>query len=659
MSFTFIDLFAGIGGFHLAMSRLGGKCVFASEKDKYARKTYEHNFKKIDNQLFAEGHFNDDIRNVVPSEVPDFDILCAGFPCQPFSQAGYKLGFDDTRNSERGNLFFNIAEIIATKRPKAFFLENVRGIIKHDNGKTFSTIQKILQDELGYSFYYKIVKASDYGLPQLRPRAFIIGFRDEGILKGFTFPPTVPLKYNMSDVWGGNCSREIGYTLRVGGRGSKINDRHNWDAYLVDGVVKQLSIEEGKKMQGFPSNFEFPVSKTQAIKQLGNSVAVDAIQMVGKQVVRYLQVLEKNTNQIMKEKKRKNKGEWTEFLLFLKLLVDQKLYLLDKQLELKEDYFNIHKITTQNSKIDVCIIDNEYIEVKSSKTEEIKKIAISTLLATSSYDDLVDLVKSGKGRTFEVPLLTEIQKKIGIEAIKGGTSNQKADIELDISNADFKKEKEGFGIKSYLGSKPTLLNASGNTNFVFEVSGLKKESITTINAIKTRTKLLDRLEEIEKKGGELLYKEAERKTMDYNLKLVDSQMPLIIGHILMTFYKERISSIKDIIDFLDEKGTLKKLIGYSDKDSLIIKVKKLLLDILLGMFAGTKWDGNYESNGTIVMKKTGEIGGFYITDMSTIKDYLYNHIKLDTPSLTRHRFGSLYQDDGKMYMKLNLQLRFM
>ena len=164
--FTFIDLFAGIGGFHIALHNLGGKCVFASEMDTHARKTYEHNFKKISPELFKNKMFNDDIRSMTVSDIPDFDVLCAGFPCQPFSQAGHKRGFDDNHNSERGNLFFNIAEILEEKKPKAFFLENVRGLIKHDNENTFKVIRNILENELGYSFYFKVVKASDYGLPQ-------------------------------------------------------------------------------------------------------------------------------------------------------------------------------------------------------------------------------------------------------------------------------------------------------------------------------------------------------------------------------------------------------------------------------------------------------------------------------------------------------------
>ena len=144
--FKFIDLFAGIGGFHLAFHNVGAKCVFSSEWDEFARKTYQENFEPIEPDLFSSGNFVGDITQVDKSTIPDFDILCAGFPCQPFSQAGHKLGFEDVR----GTLFFDIAEIIRVKRPKAFFLENVRHLYKHDGGKTFQVILNILTEELGY-----------------------------------------------------------------------------------------------------------------------------------------------------------------------------------------------------------------------------------------------------------------------------------------------------------------------------------------------------------------------------------------------------------------------------------------------------------------------------------------------------------------------------
>jgi DNA (cytosine-5)-methyltransferase 1 len=269
---TFIDLFAGIGGFHLALHNVGAECVFASEWDEAARRTYETNFSKLSPKLFKGGNFAGDITAVNKKSIPDFDILCAGFPCQPFSQAGFKKGFADIR----GTLFFDIAEIIRIKKPKAFFLENVRGLYSHDEGRTFETIKRTLTEDLGYSFHHSIVKASEHGLPQHRPRLFMVGFKDPQT--EFIFPKKRKLKFTMSDVMKGQVDREIGYTLRVGGKRSPIDDRRNWDGYIVDGEVRRLTPDEGKKMQGFPASFKFPVSDSEALKQLGNSVAVTAVQ---------------------------------------------------------------------------------------------------------------------------------------------------------------------------------------------------------------------------------------------------------------------------------------------------------------------------------------------------------------------------------------------
>lgn len=269
--YKFIDLFAGIGGFHLAFHKAGAECVFASEWDPEARLTYEKNFSAISPKIFKNNLFAGDITAVNKKTIPDFDILTGGFPCQPFSQAGHKRGFGDTR----GTLFFEIAEILKIKKPEAFFLENVRGLYTHDNGRTFEIIRKTLVEDLGYSFHHAIVKASDHGLPQHRPRLFMVGFKDKNTI--FEPPPKRKLTMNMSKVMGGTVDREIGFTLRVGGRTSPINDRRNWDGYRVDGEVRRLTPREGLKMQGFPSSFNFPVSDIAAMKQLGNSVAVSAI----------------------------------------------------------------------------------------------------------------------------------------------------------------------------------------------------------------------------------------------------------------------------------------------------------------------------------------------------------------------------------------------
>ncbi|MFA5986512.1 MAG: DNA cytosine methyltransferase [Parcubacteria group bacterium] len=288
-NYTFIDLFAGIGGFHQAFHNIGAECVFSSEWDENARKTYELNFKKISPNLFEKNKFIGDINSIknIKKEIPDFDILTGGFPCQPFSHAGHRKGFLDTR----GTLFFNIVEILRQKKPKAFFIENVRGLLNHDDGNTFSVIKKTIEEELNYSFYPEIIRASDFGLPQHRPRLFMVGFKNKKI--EFEFPDPVGLKMNMSDIWGGKCSRDVGFTLRCGGRGSGLNDRRNWDTYLVDGKERRLSSAEGKKMMGFPKGFKFPVSETQAMRQLGNAVAVPAIQAVAQAIIESLNSYDK------------------------------------------------------------------------------------------------------------------------------------------------------------------------------------------------------------------------------------------------------------------------------------------------------------------------------------------------------------------------------
>lgn len=193
--YTFIDLFAGIGGFHMAMHSVGARCVFASEWDKNARLSYEANYKELEPKLFKkdkEGKylfFNEDINDAIPSKIPNFDICCGGFPCQPFSVAGLKRGFEDTR----GTLFFSIVNIVKEKinagyPPKVLFLENVRGLKNHDKGNTLKVILATLE-ELGYAYSYEVLNAKYFGVPQNRERLFIIAWYKELIdVENFRFP---------------------------------------------------------------------------------------------------------------------------------------------------------------------------------------------------------------------------------------------------------------------------------------------------------------------------------------------------------------------------------------------------------------------------------------------------------------------------------------
>jgi DNA (cytosine-5)-methyltransferase 1 len=300
--FDFIDLFGGIGGMRIGIERAGGKCVFSSEWDKYCQETYNANF--------GVTPFGD-INEVNIAKIPSHDLLVAGFPCQPFSQAGKRMGFLDTR----GTLFFNIAEIAKSKKPKAILLENVKGLQSHDGGRTFETIINVLQ-ELGYSTHHKVLNAKNFGLPQNRERLFIVALHNSlKTAKSYQFPvgknlPTrvsdildsrVPEKYTISDkLWLGHKVRKLKHQAKGNGFGyslfdkksshtSTISARYYKDGseILIDQVGKnprRLTPREASRLQGFPEDFKIPVSDNQAYKQFGNSVAVPVIAAIANEI---------------------------------------------------------------------------------------------------------------------------------------------------------------------------------------------------------------------------------------------------------------------------------------------------------------------------------------------------------------------------------------
>jgi len=319
--FKFIDLFAGIGGFRLAFQNLGGKCVFTSEWDKYSQKTYKANY--------GEHPFGDITKESTKSFIPDnFDILCAGFPCQAFSIAGKKGGFEDTR----GTLFFDVAEIIKRKKPKAFFLENVKGLFNHKGGKTLNTIINVLRNDLNYYVPDpEILNAKDFGVPQNRERIFIVGFRKDLEIENFKYPkPTndntslteileeeeVSVKYYLSTVYLETLRKHkarheskgngFGYDIKpddgiasaivCGGMGRERNlvkDNRLTNFKPITNIkgkvnregVRKMTPREWARLQGYPDNFKIVVSDAQAYKQFGNSVAVPAIQATAKRII--------------------------------------------------------------------------------------------------------------------------------------------------------------------------------------------------------------------------------------------------------------------------------------------------------------------------------------------------------------------------------------
>lgn len=319
--FKFIDLFAGIGGFRLAMQNLGGKCIFTSEWDRDAQRTYRANF--------GEVPFGDITKEETKRFIPHgFDVLCAGFPCQAFSIAGKRGGFDDTR----GTLFFDVAEIIKMHQPKAIFLENVKGLRSHDKGKTLETILNVLRNDLNYFVPEpQVINAKEFGVPQNRERIYIVGFRKDLGITDFSYPIPINKNVKFADIKEKNVPETkyflstqylqtlVNHKARHEGKGNGfgyeiIQDDGIANAIVVGGMgrernlvldkriidftptthikgtvnregIRKMTPREWARLQGFPDSFLIPVADASAYKQFGNSVAVPAIQSTAEKIL--------------------------------------------------------------------------------------------------------------------------------------------------------------------------------------------------------------------------------------------------------------------------------------------------------------------------------------------------------------------------------------
>ncbi|AYF54539.1 DNA (cytosine-5-)-methyltransferase [Clostridium novyi] len=328
MKYKIIDLFAGLGGFRLAFEKQECECVFSSEIDKSACETYKENFGE-----YPSG----DITQISTYDIPNFDILCAGFPCQPFSIGGRRLGFEDSR----GTLFFEVARILKYKKPKAFILENVKGLVNHEGGNTLKTIENIL-DELGYDFSYKVMNALDYGVPQNRERWYCIGFKKElkvsfenkqvSTQNVFKFPKKKELNFFIEDVIKEkeikgykstdraiqNINTHLPKFIEKNGRNedrfiianeirpSRCSFRNNGTVpcftakmgtggnnvpVIVD-YYRKLTEKECLRLMGFPLNYKIKLNCHQSYKQIGNSVVVTIIEELAKNIVEMLKKVE-------------------------------------------------------------------------------------------------------------------------------------------------------------------------------------------------------------------------------------------------------------------------------------------------------------------------------------------------------------------------------
>lgn len=320
IGYKFIDLFSGIGGFHYALKSFGAECVFASEWDVNASKTYFDNF-----NLYPHG----DITKIKESDIPKHNILCGGFPCQSFSISGKQKGFDDIR----GNLFFDIIRIAEYHLPEVIFLENVKNLINHNNGHTFNIVIRSLE-KLQYEVYYKVFNTSNFGLPQNRERIYIVAFRKDLQSSKFKFPipPNNPvclqdiLDDNSEDLKvinrddiniykhisdetnlfdykkiinkpiqigkvnkGGQGERiyhPYGHAITLSAHGGGVGSKTG--LYLINGQVRKLTPRECARLQGFPENFIFGNSKSQSYKQFGNSVSINVLQFILFEIVKIM-----------------------------------------------------------------------------------------------------------------------------------------------------------------------------------------------------------------------------------------------------------------------------------------------------------------------------------------------------------------------------------
>lgn len=308
--YSFIDLFAGLGGFRIALESLGAHCVYSNEWDKPVQKVYADNFGDV-----PEG----DITKVDEKTIPDHDILCAGFPCQAFSISGKQRGFEDSR----GTLFFDVARIVKAKRPKIVFMENVKNFASHDNGRTLAVVRNTMED-LGYTFHQKVLSAVDYGVPQKRERIYMVCFRKDLNISDFSFPTPFKLTRHVEDFllddekmveklyvdrpdtyYSTTTDNEYSDKpirlgiVNKGGQGERIYSTKGiaitlsaygggifakTGGFLINGKTRRLHPRECARIMGYPDSYKICDNANQAYKQFGNSVVIDVLQYIGKEI---------------------------------------------------------------------------------------------------------------------------------------------------------------------------------------------------------------------------------------------------------------------------------------------------------------------------------------------------------------------------------------
>jgi type II restriction enzyme len=353
-----------------------------------------------------------------------------------------------------------------------------------------------------------------------------------------------------------------------------------------------------------------------------------------------------------------NKGEWSEVYTLLKIISDKQLFAGDSNLNKIETLiFPIIKVLRDetNGTFEFTY-DNDLVIVKNGE----KEIRISVLEFQKQAYFLLTKLKEKTNATFSIPEIESFINSFDSHSLKA-KSTVKSDIRIVIHDQRTSTNPElGFSIKSQLGGASTLLNAGKTTNFIFKINNLKlsKNQILEINEIETRSKIKDRIEKITALGGKLEFQKTESSVFGNNLILIDSALPKIIAESLHLFFTSTFSSILDLTTQISASNPLNYNLE-TNHPFYSYKIKRFLTDIALGMMPSKVWTGELDATGGyLVVKENGEVLCYHIYNRNEFEDYLFTNTKLETASSTRHEFGKIYEENGQIYFKLNLQIRF-
>jgi len=339
-------------------------------------------------------------------------------------------------------------------------------------------------------------------------------------------------------------------------------------------------------------------------------------------------------------------------------LGDKQLFLGDKDIEKLEDlvYPIIKILRSENNGDFQYSIEDEIILI--SGNEQVLKIPIDDFKTKALF--LLKAIKENRARTFSVPEIEKFMQSINCVSLKA-SSSAKTDITIVVHDQRTNQQPTlGFSIKSQLGSPSTLLNAGKTTNFIYKIGGKKltSDDINKINSIDTRSKIMDRILQIQNKGGAFEFVKTERQIFSNNLVLIDSLLPEILSQIVFDFYSSEFSHLTDLINKTAEKNPLNFDVENEHK-FYEYKIKRFLTDVALGMMPSQVWTGKYDATGGyLIVKENGDVLCYHIYNRNEFEDYLLNNTKLDTASSSRHGFGEIYEENGQLYFNLNLQIRF-